>query len=298
MLKIFNIQRFSLHDGNGIRTNIFFKGCPLRCIWCNNPESIDPSPSIMFDERLCQRFGECIKAGDGNIFESGGRLVINRDKISDTNALADICPAKALWIAGREMSVEQIVAEVVKDISFFETSGGGVTLSGGEPFAQGEELMELLIRLRQLGIHIAAETSLHVPWEKVSKCLDLVDVFLADLKHADGHKFYIYTGGDLEKVLSNLRKLDSEAKAFIIRVPVIPGFNHTESEMSAIIDIGAELRNLHEIQFIPYHSLATEKYHMLGMNYSYSDYMNVDKSELDAYSEYAEKRGLISKILN
>jgi len=298
MLSVFNIQRFSLHDGNGVRTNIFFKGCPLRCQWCNNPESIDPSPSVMFDERLCNRFGECIRSGNGQISEVDGILMINRDNITSAGPLRDVCPSRALWIAGSEMSIDEIVTEVEKDIPFYNMSGGGVTISGGEPFSQGDELIELLTLLKNKGIHISAETSLHVPWEKISKYLDLVDVFLADLKHTDRLKFLDFTGGDLELVLGNFEKLNSSGSEFIARVPIIPGFNHTVSEIFAIIDTAAGFHNLSEINFIPYHSLATEKYHMLGKEYTYPGYRNVDKSELSIYTSYAEQKGLTAKILN
>jgi pyruvate formate lyase activating enzyme len=298
MLTVFNIQRFSLHDGNGIRTNIFFKGCPLRCQWCNNPESIDPYPSVMFDERLCNKFGECIKNGDGNILEDNGSLVINRGKIISPGSLRDVCPSKALWIAGREMSINEIVSEIEKDIPFYNMSGGGVTLSGGEPFAQGDDLIELLTVMKWKGIHISVETSLHVPWDKISGYLDLVDVFLADLKHTDRLKFQTFTGGNLDLVLGNFNELNLSGKEFVARVPVIPGFNHSEPEIFAIIDTAARFNNLSEIDFIPYHSLATEKYHMLGMEYTYPGFRNADRSELNKYAGYAEHKGLTTKILN
>lgn len=298
MLTVFNIQRFSLHDGNGVRTSIFFKGCPLRCLWCNNPESIDPLPSVMFDERLCNRFGECIKAADGRIYEADGALVIDREKIGDPGQLMDVCPSKALRVAGREMSAAEIAAGVEKDLPFYDMSSGGVTLSGGEPFAQGEELGELLLLLRDKRIHVSAETSLHVPWEKVSKYTSLVDMFLADLKHTHPLKFAQYTGGDAGLVLENFRKLDASGSAFVIRVPVVPGFNHSKPEIFSIIDFAAGLEHLSEIHLIPYHSLATEKYHMLGKAYTYKGFADVSKQELVAYADYASQMGITTKILN
>jgi pyruvate formate lyase activating enzyme len=298
MLTIFNIQRFSIQDGNGIRTNIFFKGCPLHCMWCNNPESIDPFPSLMFEERSCQRFGDCITSSNGTIYESEGRLVIERGKIHHADSLKDVCPSGALSVAGHDMSIDEIVAEVEKDIPFFERSGGGVTISGGEPLAQGEELGLLLARLKQKGIHISAETSLHIPWNKISCYSSLIDIFLADLKHTDARKFLDFTGGDLDLVLSNFRNLDREGMEYIVRIPVVPGFNHTEPEIFAMIDFVAALKYGREINFIPYHSLAVEKYHMLGKDYTYSGYRNVSKPELKAYVSYAEQKGVAAEILN
>lgn len=298
MLTVFNIQRFSLQDGNGVRTNIFFKGCPLNCLWCNNPESIDPAPSIMFDERLCHRFEECIKEGNGNIIAENNNLIIQREKITDFSKLRNACPSGALNVAGQPMTVDQIVEEIEKDIPFYNMSGGGVTISGGEPFAQDPDLVELLVRIKDLGIHIAAETSLHVPWSSLEKYLSLVDVFLADLKHLDEVKFARFTGGKVSLVINNFRELDSRGINFVIRVPVIPWFNFSEPELKAIIDFAASLKNAHEIDFIPFHHLAREKYAMLGKEYIFENHRPVEKHELALYVEYAEKCGLSAKILN
>jgi len=173
LLTVFNIQRFSLHDGAGVRTNIFFKGCPLSCMWCNNPESIDPMPSIMFDEKQCHMFGDCIRAGSGHIVAIGNLLKIDREKITDFEPLRNICPSKAMIVAGERKSVSQIISEIEKYIPFYDMSGGGVTLSGGEAFSQDPDLMELVIELKKRKIHVSVETSLHVPWETIEKYIDL-----------------------------------------------------------------------------------------------------------------------------
>ena len=298
MLSVFNIQRFSIHDGTGVRTNIFFKGCPLSCLWCNNPESIDPLPSIMFDERLCHMFGDCISAGNGHIVAKNKMLKIEREKITDFESLRHICPSKALIVTGETKSVSQIIGEIEKDIPFYEMSGGGVTLSGGEPFSQDPDLKELIIELKKRGIHVSVETSLHVPWEIIDNYLDLIDVFLADLKHTDNEKFARYTGGNAVLVLNNFRELDRKGKAFIVRIPVIPHFNFSMPELHAIIDFVAGLKNALEINFIPFHSLAREKYAMLGKEYIFENHRNIEKAELGPYVEYAEKMGLTVKIMN
>lgn len=298
MLNVFNIQRFSIHDGKGVRTNVFFKGCQLRCLWCNNPESIEPAPSIMFDERKCCRFGDCISAGKGLIRSINGNLVIDRENITDTSSLRDICPSKALEVIGKEMNADEIIHEIEKDLAFFNMSEGGVTLSGGEPFLQGPELYDLIVKLKKKKIHISAETSLHFPGEALDTYLDVVDVFLADLKHTDPQKFFEYTGGDLSLVLNNYRKLDESGKKYIVRVPVIPGFNHTTTEIFSIIDFAARLANASEINFIPYHSLAREKYSMLGREYVFGDVASTNKTEIFPYVRYAEQKGLKAEILN
>lgn len=298
MLTVFNIQRYSIQDGSGVRTNIFFKGCPLNCLWCNNPESIDPLPSIMFDERQCHKFGDCIRAGRGSIVSRNNNLEIDREQITDFSSLRNICPSKALVVAGEKISVSQILAEIEKDITFYEMSGGGVTLSGGEPFSQDPDLKELLIELKKRGIHVSVETSLHLPWETIEKYLDLIDVFLADLKHTDNEKFSRYTGGKADLVLNNFRELDNRQQEFIVRVPVIPQFNFSEPELFALIEFTAGLKNAVEINFIPFHSLAREKYAMLGKEYTFENQRNIEKAELNLYVKYAENMGLTAKILN
>ena len=292
MLTIFNIQRYSLHDGNGIRTNIFFKGCSLRCLWCNNPESIDPSPSIMFDERICYQFGECLKPNKDAIATDNNRLVINRDLISDPLIYNDICPSKALIVCGQPKTIQEIIKEIEKDIPFYDMSGGGVTLTGGEPLSQGPELMELIVLLKEKGIHVSAETSLHLPWDVIESYVNLVDVFLADLKHIDNDKFLKYTGGNAALVLDNFKKLDETGSKFIVRVPVIPEFNFSMAELNAIIDFAADLHNASEINFIPFHTLAKEKYLMLGKEYLFGNYRSIEKKEIESYAEYARSKGL------
>jgi pyruvate formate lyase activating enzyme len=298
MLTVFNIQRYSLHDGKGVRTNIFFKGCPLRCQWCNNPEGLEYSPTIMYDERLCHQFGDCTIAGNGQIILKKGKLAINRELISDATVYCNICPSKALIVVGQEKSVSQILQEIEKDIPFYKMSEGGVTLTGGEPFAQGAELMELIRELRMRGINVSVETSLHMPWEIIADYTDLIDVFLADLKHVDADKFNRFTGGDAALVLENFKKLDETGKRFIVRVPVIPGFNLSSSELFDIIDFAAGLKNAFEIDFIPYHGLAKEKYLMTGKEYMFGDQKNIEKTELKPFMEYAVEKGLIAKIMN
>jgi len=298
MLRVFNIQRYSIHDGEGIRTNIFFKGCQLSCMWCNNPESIDPAPSIMFDERLCQQFGDCLKIGQGQIYNDNGRLVIKRDLISDASIYNNICPSKAIIISGQDLNVSQILKEIEKDIPFYKMSGGGVTLTGGEPLAQGSELKDLIIELKKREINVSVETSLHLTWEVIENFIEVIDVFLTDLKHVDTVKFRKFTGGDASLVMNNFKNLNKTGKNFIVRVTVIPTFNFSKEELFSIIDFASSLTNASEINFIPYHSLAKEKYSMLGKEYLFGNHSKVEKTELKPFTDYAEQKGHIAKILN
>jgi pyruvate formate lyase activating enzyme len=252
----------------------------------------------MFDERICYQFGECLKPDESAIVSDNNKLVIKRDLITNPLIYSDICPSKALFVAGQPKTVSQIIKEIEKDIPFYDMSGGGVTLTGGEPLAQGPDLIDLITLLREKGIHVSAETSLHLPWDVIVNYVELIDVFLADLKHVDSNKFLNYTGGNAALVLENFRKLNETGKKFVVRVPVIPEFNFSEAELYSIIDFAASLENASEINFIPFHTLAKEKYLMLGREYVFGNQRSIEKSELESFAEYATKKGLNPKILN
>lgn len=252
----------------------------------------------MFDERICHQFGECLKTLDREIIRENGKLIIKRDLISDSTIYNNICPSKALIVSGQEKTISQILLEIEKDIPFYNTSGGGVTLTGGEPLSQGPEMIELILKLKKNGIHVSAETSLHLPWPAIENYINLIDLFLVDLKHLDNDKFEKYTGGSAALVMENFKKLNETGRKFIVRVPVIPDFNFSAEELFAIIDFAAGLNNATEINFIPFHTLAKEKYLMLGKEYTFGNHRNIEKKELQPYTEYAERKGLISKILN
>lgn len=293
---IFNIQRFSTHDGDGIRTIIFYKGCPLRCLWCSNPESQSTEPSVMYDHKICKRFGDCIKADPGAVKLNQHGVQINRSAIVHPEKLRDICLSRALTIAGANMSVDELLLEIEKDIPFYHRSKGGVTLSGGEPLSQGADLIILLKELKRRNIDVSVETSLHVNWMKVERCLGLIGTYLVDLKHTNREKFRLYTQGNVQLVLDNLKMLADRKDNIIIRIPVIPEFNHSEHEMKRIIDFAASLNHIREIHFIPYHTLGVEKYAMLGMDYLFGPGKPVEHVELSGYVQYAQTRGFITRI--
>jgi pyruvate formate lyase activating enzyme len=293
---IFNIQRFSTHDGAGIRTIVFYKGCPLRCTWCCNPESQSYGYSLMVDTRLCKSFGDCLKADPDTFQYDGTHLRVNRSRLRHPEALKSVCLSKALTVSGEEKTVKELVLEIEKDLAFFRQSGGGVTLSGGEPLSQGKELTDLLSLLRERSIHVAVETSLHVRWEQVERCIGQVDLFLVDLKHTDPVKFAAFTQGDATLVTDNLKKLAATGAPLIVRVPVIPGFNHSDAEIGDIIAFTASLIPGGEIHFLPYHSLGKEKYTLLGMEYTFGARASLEEKDLTKYAEAAALQGLIAKI--
>lgn len=292
---IFDIQRFSLHDGAGIRTLVFFKGCPLRCQWCSNPESQEYGKEVMYDSGRCLFFGDCMKAVPGAIFHrNGDGLFIDRKSLKHPELLKEICVSGALTICGEEMATKDLMEEVTKDAPFYRDSGG-VTLSGGEPLAHIAEVVPLLKKLKDTNIRVNAETSLHVPWTNVQRCLEWIDTFLVDLKHTNQMKFKEFTGGNVSLVLDNLAHLSSAGARMVIRIPVIPGFNHTLEEMKAIMDHASGLRGVDEIHFLPYHTLGIEKYRMLGRAYPFPNQRGVDEQELTPYREYARMKGLKTK---
>lgn len=293
---IFNIQRYSTHDGEGIRTLIFYKGCPLRCQWCSNPESLSFGYSIMYDQKLCLRFGDCAAAAPEAFSLDGDKgMAIQRTQIKEPLEIKDVCASRALVIAGEEKSVDELMEEIEKDAPFYGNDGG-VTLSGGEPLSQDGDLIALLERLKAQKIPANMETSLHVSWSRIERCLGLVGTFLVDLKHTDAEKFRQYVKGDAALVLRNLEKLAYFGARVVVRIPVIPGFNHSLPEIQQMVDRLSNIRGIEEIHFLPYHSFGVEKYRMLGMDYEFVTEKPVREQELELYVQYAQSRGFTTKI--
>lgn len=294
---IFDIQRFSIHDGGGIRTLIFFKGCPLRCKWCDNPEGLSFDYDIMYDKRKCIGSLICLKKSiNGEITKNDGEIYIHRKKITYPLKFKDTCPSRALTIIGEDKSVDEVIDEVKKDMIFYKKSGGGVTLTGGEPFSQMGLLFKLLKRLKELKIHTAVETSLYTSWKNIEKCLNYIDVFLADFKHTDEKKFKDYTGGRLSLILDNFKRLEGVNAKLTVRIPVVPGFNNTREEMEKIINLASQLKNVKEINFIPLHKLGINKYESLSMKCDFSIDTIPQQDELDGYMQMVKERGLIANI--
>ncbi|VVT48321.1 Pyruvate formate-lyase activating enzyme (EC [Kosakonia radicincitans] len=296
---IFNIQRYSTHDGPGIRTVVFLKGCSLSCRWCQNPESRSRTRDLLFDERLCLAGCDlCQQAAPQVIERALNGLLIHREKLNDTqlNALTDCCPTQALSVCGETQSVDEIMAAVLRDKPFYLRSGGGITLSGGEPFMNPQLAQALLQSSHQQGIHTAVETCLHVPWRYIEPSLPYVDLFLADLKHVDEALFRQWTGGSARRVLDNLKRLAQAGKKMTIRVPLIPGFNADEASIKAITTFAADELNVSDIHFLPYHTLGMNKYHLLGEPYTAPE-KPLDAPELLAFAEdFASQKGLTATL--
>jgi pyruvate formate lyase activating enzyme len=296
---IFNIQRYSTHDGPGIRTVVFMKGCSLGCRWCQNPESRARTQDLLFDARLCLDGCDlCQQAVPGVIERALNGLVIHREKLeqSHLDALVECCPTQALTVCGELKSVDDIMATVLRDKPFYDRSGGGLTLSGGEPFMNPALALQLLKTSHDQGIHTAVETCLHVPWKYLDPALPYIDLFLADLKHVDAEKFMQWTDGSAKRVLDNLKRLAAAGKKMTIRVPLIQGFNADEASIEAITEFAATELLVSDIHFLPYHTLGMNKYSLLGVPYSAPD-KPLDAPELLEFAQQtARAKGLTATL--
>lgn len=296
---IFNIQRYSTHDGPGIRTVVFLKGCSLGCRWCQNPESRSRQPDLLYDSRLC--LAECTlcqQTAPDVIQKTRNELLILREKVEPHHlaALENCCPTLALTLCGEEKQAEEIMAVVRRDRAFYQRSAGGVTLSGGEPFMNPQLAASLFRLCQQEGIHTAVETCLHVPWRYIEPSLPYVDLFLADLKHVDEQRFKQWTDGSAKRVLDNLRRLAATGKEMVIRVPLIPGFNADPHAVTDIVNFAADELGVKQIHFLPYHTLGMNKYALLNQPYLAPD-KPLDCPALLTFAEsYAKQKGLTATL--
>lgn len=294
MIKVSNIERFATHDGPGIRTTVFLKGCPLHCPWCANPETWSVKPVLMHDERKCVRCHSCqaVCPEQAITFEPAFRL--DSKKCTVCGKCVDVCVPGALTVNGRDMSIDEILAEISKDDDYYRNSNGGVTLSGGEPLFQFEQTLELLKKLKEKGYHTALETTGMYSLEKLKEAEQYVDVFLFDMKHLDPGKLARVTGGNLEVIVRNLDYLLAQCPdKVIVRTPVIPDFNN---DIIKDMVLWAADRKVREINLLPYHSLGKNKWNDLGREYPYEGYPMMDKSELTEYAALAESCGMKVKI--
>lgn len=255
--RIFNIQRYSIHDGPGIRTTIFLKGCPLSCIWCHNPEGQSFGPEIVYYDKRCIGCGKCKEV-------CKNEALFDRDKCISCGSCAEVCYAKARELAGSLVTVQEIMAQISKDSIFYEESGGGVTFSGGEPLSQPEFLLELLKQCKEYGYNTAVDTSGCGTPSTIKAISSTTDLFLYDLKLVDDEKHIKYTGVSNKLILENLETISKLRNSIFIRIPVIPGINDDDGNIRATARIIRETAGIEQVNLLPYHSIAADKYNRLG----------------------------------
>jgi glycyl-radical enzyme activating protein len=251
---VFDIHRFSLNDGPGIRTTIFLKGCPLRCDWCHNPESQSFKPQLSFNPEKCLNCFECVKACPNGVHQNlDGKHVINWESCTTSGECVKVCAYDALKIIGSENTITEIISEVLKDINYYRKSGGGLTISGGEPLAQPEFTLELLKAAKKVGIHTCVDTCGLASLDSYKEILPYTDLFLFDYKVTDNKKHKDLTGGGNRQILKNLEYLISNKAEVILRCPLIPTINDEEKHLEGIAEIIKKYPEISSIEIISYH---------------------------------------------
>lgn len=295
---VFNVQRFSVHDGPGIRTTVFLKGCPLRCAWCCNPESQSALPRVVFWEDRCIECDVCLAVCDRGAISlnANGRKWVSPERCDLCGRCLEECFSGALEHIGRLATVEEVLAEVEQDRPFYEGSGGGVTLSGGEPLAQPAFARRLLRAFRERRIHTAVETCGYAPWDVWEALLPYVDLVLYDIKHMDPVRHEQLTGISNALIIDNLRRLSQTAVKVVVRWPVVPGCNDDTPTQEALAELLLELGTVREVHLLPYHRFGRPKYQRLGLECPLGDLPSAQPHELLGLRSLLASYGLDVKL--
>lgn len=288
---IFNIQRFSVNDGPGVRTIVFLKGCPLSCLWCSNPESQHNYKEIMFNENNCTGCNKCEKNCTHNGIDFNIKNRIDREKCINCGDCTDECYREALVMSGEEVNVSKVIEEVKKDDMEFRHSGGGITLSGGEPLMQPEFALELLRASKYNGWNTTIETTGFTSKEVIDKVMPWVDLVLLDIKTTDLDKHIEYVGKSNEIILENAKRISELGTNMIIRVPIIPEFNADFKSVKEIAEFVKNLKMVKEMHILPYHRLGVNKYNCLGREYKMKDSVVTPSDEF-----MEELKGIVEKV--
>ena len=291
---IFAIKPFEIHDGDDIRTTIFFKGCPLRCKWCHNPESLSHKKEILFDSEVCKSCMKCVPLCEANIVQSNKHIFL-RENCTLCEKCLNTCPTGAFEIAGWDMTAEKIAAEVLKDAIIMKGSGGGVTFSGGEPLMQVDLCVEIAKILKSKDINIAIDTCAAVPRSAIDKIIPFADTFLFDIKAIDKNVHRSCTGVSNEQILENIRYVDSLGIPMEIRYPYVPGMNDGESEKIAYFV--NELKCVKYVRILAYHNYAERKYERLGRSYPLPNVSVPQKTAIERVAQKMHECGLDNVVL-
>lgn len=290
---VFDIKKFSIHDGPGIRTTVFLKGCPLNCVWCHNPEGISADPEIQTWENRCIACGDCAaECPNHAITFVDGKRMWETQLCEHCGACALVCQAEAVQHIGKRMIVAEVLAEIGKDTVYYDQSGGGVTFSGGEPLNQVDFLAALLEECQKAGIHTAVDTCGFSATRNFEKITPLTDLFLFDLKIIDPERHRRFTGLTNGLILDNLRALDLAAREVVIRIPIIPGINDDPENISGIGTLLDSLENIRCVNLLPYHNTASEKYLRRGSEYPLGDVQPPSNVEMASIADRLSSYGL------
>ncbi len=297
-LLVISITRMTVHNGPGIRTLILLKGCPLRCIWCSTPESWNESPEIAFYPDRCILCGDCIPVCPRNALTAGDKaVIINRELCDNCGQCGTVCYTEALRLLGQKYTVEELVQEVRKDDIAYKHSGGGVTISGGEPLLEPEFTLELLRAFKRNGINVGVDTCGFVPRENIEDILPYVDFFLWDTKHMDDNIHRELTGVSNRLTLDNLRFVSEKDTPVYLRIPIIPGYNDSEDNLRAICEFAKDLSSLVEIHLLPLHHLGKARYVALGLEYPIDGIPLIQNEVLQEIKKLVESYGLTCNII-
>jgi pyruvate formate lyase activating enzyme len=295
---VISITRMTVHNGPGIRTLILFKGCPLRCVWCSTPESWNESPEIAFYTDRCILCGDCIPVCPRTAITAGDKaVIINRELCNNCSQCVTVCNTEALRLLGQKYTIEELVQEVKKDKVVFKHSGGGVTVSGGEPLLDPEFALELFRSFKQNGINVGVDTCGYVPRKNVEVVLPYVDFFLWDIKHMDDDKHKEFTGVSNRLILDNLRFVSDNSIPVYIRLPIIPGYNDSEENLRAVCEFAKDLSSLVEINLLPLHHLGKARYVALGLEYPIEGIPLIQDEVLQEIKKLVESYGLTCHII-
>lgn len=288
----FNIQKFSIHDGPGIRTTVFFKGCPLRCEWCSNPESQIKNVQILHDQSKCSYCLSCVAAcPNGAITHEDNKIIINEDKCVGCLTCVNSCPNRALSYEGDYQTIEEIVDICMQDIDFYEESGGGVTISGGEGMSQPEFLKKLIAELKKNSIHVAIETTGYIKKETFEELARELDLLLFDVKHYDREKHYNGTKVYNDLIVENLKWAIDNGIEVLPRIPVIPDFNDSLDDAEGLAKLLVEIGSK-KVQLLPFHQFGEKKYELLNRDYKYKSKKALHPEELEDYQKIFVDKGL------
>ena len=296
---IFDIQRFCVHDGPGIRTVVFLKGCPLECIFCHNPEGQSPIPEIALTSERCGMCGRCASVCPEKAQVADGNRLFMRDRCDHCGKCVSVCYREALIIYGREMSVGDVVTEIEKDRAFYDNSLGGVTLSGGEPLMQHDFTRKVLEECQERGIETALETCGFADAEIFDEILECTDLVLFDIKSVDPVKHKSITGASNELIIGNLRRLAAADTKFILRVPMIPGLNDSNEDLGMLIDLLNEISRIRKpeaVNLLPFHRLAHRKYTRLGRVYQLASLQPYSEEKIRWLVDSLKDRGVCVTI--